>query len=161
MNRSLTQSDRDVLRKGASTVSLHASIGSIIGLSLATLLAFRLRSNRRAMFRAFKTAEKPQSVRFADGREETLPDIGPLLKPSRLGDIATYTLLGAGGLFFGGETGLLTGSFRARQIVWQHEESRERIQNAFKKFQADALREQAKKIEQSVTGERSSILPGL
>ena len=111
------------------------------------------------MFRAFRTAEKPQAVRFADGREETLPDLTPLLKPSRLGDVATFTFLGVGGLFFGGETGLLTGSLQARRQINQDPESRERIQNAFKRFQADALRTQANLLDDSVTkGGYSGIL---
>ena len=61
------------------------------------------------MFNAFKLQEKPTALRFAGGREETIPDITPFMRPSRLGDVATYTFLGAGGLFFGGESGLLTG----------------------------------------------------
>lgn len=72
------------------------------------------------------------------------------MKPSRIGDFATYALLGAGGIFFGGETGLLTGTLRARQQINADRESRQRIENAFKRFQADALREQAKRLEQSV-----------
>lgn len=149
LQHDLKQSDRDALQKAASTVTMHTSVGSAIGLALGALSAFRIRSGRQAMFRAFKTAERPQWIRFADGREESLPDITPLMRPSRLGDIATYTLLGAGGIFFGGETGLLTGTFRARQQIAQDSESRERIQNAFKRFQADALRTQANLLEQS------------
>ncbi|EME48459.1 hypothetical protein DOTSEDRAFT_67487 [Dothistroma septosporum NZE10] len=155
MQHDLTQSDRDALRSAASTVSLHTGIGSLVGLTLASLLAFRLRSARRRMFTAFRAAEKPQAVRFADGREETLPDLTAVVKPSRLGDFATYTLLGAGGIFFGGETGLLTGTLRARQQIAQDRESGQRIQNAFKKFQADALREQAAAIEGSITKQGS------
>lgn len=77
-NDSLTQSDRDALKKAASTVSLHTTIGSAAGIALTMLLAYRIRSGRKAMFRAFRTAEKPQAVRFADGREETLPDLSTL-----------------------------------------------------------------------------------
>lgn len=155
----MTQSDRDALKSAASTVSLHTTIGSAVGIALTMLLAYRIRSGRKAMFRAFRTAEKPQAVRFADGREETLPDLTPLLKPSRLGDVATFTFLGVGGLFFGGETGLLTGSLQARRQINQDPESRERIQNAFKRFQADALRTQANLLDDSVTkGGYSGIL---
>lgn len=100
------------------------------------------------MFQAFRTVEKPQAVRFADGREEVLPDLSGLLKPSKLGDFATFTLLGLGGVFLGGETGLLTGSFRARSMIAGDRESRERIQRAFQKFQADALRKQADALDQ-------------
>ncbi|KAK4508132.1 hypothetical protein PRZ48_001870 [Zasmidium cellare] len=161
MKDDLTQSDRDALKKAASTVSTHTLVGSLIGLSLGAFFAFRIRTGRQRMFRAFKTAEKPQAVRFADGREETLPDLTPLLKPSTIGDIATYSLLGAGGIFFGGETGLLTGSFRARQQIAADRESRERIQNAFKRFQADALRQQAKALESSVENHTKEPIWGL
>jgi len=65
---------------------------------------------------------------------------------------ATYTFLGAGGLFFGGETGLLTGTFRARQQIGADRESRDRIQTAFRKFQADALRAQANLLDQDREG---------
>lgn len=151
-NRSLRQSDRDALKKGASTVSTHASVGSLVGLGLGVFLAYRIRTNRTAMFNAFKTAEKPQALKFASGREEPLPDMTRLMKPSTLGDVATYTFLGFGGLFFGGETGLLTGTFRARQQIGSDRESRDRIQKAFRSFQADALRTQANMLDKGERG---------
>ncbi|KAK4569662.1 hypothetical protein LTR86_003427 [Recurvomyces mirabilis] len=147
MQHDLRQSDRDALQKAASTVSTHATVGSLLGLGLSLFLAYRLRTNRTAMFTAFKASEKPTAVRFASGREEALPDITPFLRPSTLGDVATYTLLGAGGLFFGGESGLLTGTFRARSQINVDRDSRERIQTAFRKFQADALRTQANLLD--------------
>lgn len=99
------------------------------------------------MFNAFKAREQPTAVRFASGREEAIPDLTPIMKPSTLGDFATYTFLGAGGLFFGGETGLLTGTFRAKQQIGSDRESRERIEKAFRGFQADALRKQADMLD--------------
>ena len=144
---SLRQSDRDALQKAAGTVSTHATIGSLLGIGLGIFFAYRLRASRTAMFNAFKASEKPTSVRFASGREEAIPDVTPLLRPSGLGDVATYTLLGAGGLFLGGETGLLTGTFRARSFINSDRESRERIETAFRKFQADALRTQANLLD--------------
>ena len=131
--RSLRQSDRDALQNAAKTVSTHASIGSLIGVSLGIFLAYRLRANRSAIFRAFKTQEQPSAIRFAGGREEPLPDLTPIMKPSVFGDVATYTLLGAGGLFFGGESGLLSGTFRARSQIGSDRESRERIETAFRR----------------------------
>ena len=104
------------------------------------------------MFNTFKARQQPTAVKFAGGREEPLPDLTPIMKPSTLGDIATYTFLGAGGLFFGGETGLLTGSFRARQQIGADRESRERIEKAFRSFQADALRKQADQLDRREGG---------
>jgi hypothetical protein len=67
-NKDLQESDRETLRKAASKFRTHASIGSLIGLGLGALLAFRIRSARMKMFQAFKAREKPVSVNFADGR---------------------------------------------------------------------------------------------
>lgn len=152
LKHDLRQSDRDALYKAASTVSTHATVGSLLGLGLGVFLAYRLRRARTGMFNAFKAREKPTALKFADGREEAIPDVTPFVKPSAIGDFATYTLLGAGGLFFGGESGLLTGSFRARSAIWQDRESRERILAAFRGFQADALRQQADAIDRGERG---------
>ncbi|KAK4548291.1 hypothetical protein LTR36_010161 [Oleoguttula mirabilis] len=135
-------------KEGPSTVSTYTSVGSLIGVGLGIFLAYRIRSNRAAMFRTFRTADRPTAVKFAGGREEPIPDLTPLIRPSTLGDIATYTFLGAGGVFFGGEMGLLTGTFRARQQIGADREGRDRIQTAFRKFQADALRKQADLLDQ-------------
>ena len=145
--RSLHQSDRDALHSAASTVSLHTTLGSTLGLALGLFFAYRLRASRTALYRTVRAADHPTALRFRDGHEQPLPDLTPLLRPSPLGDLATYTLLGAGGLFFGGETGLLTGSLRARGLINRDRESRERIQAAFRRFQADALRAEADLLE--------------
>ena len=68
---SLQDSDRDKLQSAANTVSTHTTVGSLVGLGLGLFLAYRVRSNRLAMFQAFKTAEKPVEVRFANGRTGT------------------------------------------------------------------------------------------
>jgi len=86
------------------------------------------------MFRAFRTGDQPTTIKFATGREEPLPDLTSVMKPSALGDMATYTLLGFGGLFLGGETGLVTGSFRARSFVSKDPESQQRIEKAFRRY---------------------------
>jgi len=147
MNHDLRQSDRDALKGAASTVSTYATLGSFLGIGLGMLLAYRIRGSRTAMFNAFKTSERPTAVKFSDGREQAI-DLTPLIKPTPLGDFATYMFLGSGGLFIGGEFGLLTGSARARQQINKDRESRERIQTAFRRFQADALRTQANLLDQ-------------
>jgi hypothetical protein len=88
----LTENDRDALKKAAGKFSTHALVGSLVGIGLGAFLAFRVRANRQVMYQAFKAAERPTHVKFANGREEALPDITPLLKPSPFGDIAAYTL---------------------------------------------------------------------
>lgn len=65
----LQDSDRDVLNSAATNFSTHVKIGSLLGLSLGALLAFRLRRTRMQMFKAFRAQEKPTHVRFADGRD--------------------------------------------------------------------------------------------
>lgn len=143
----LQDSDRDNLKTAASKMGTHATVGSLLGLGLGLFLAFRIRRSRTQMFSAFRTAEKPTHVKFADGREEAIPDIAPLLKPTTLGDIATYFFFSAGGLFLGGETGLLTGSASASRTITRDPESRARIEAAFRKFRADVLRKEADDLD--------------
>lgn len=85
------------------------------------------------MFRAFRAGDQPTTIKFAGGREEPMPDLTKVMQPSALGDVATYTLLGFGGLFLGGEMGLVTGSFRARSFVSKDPESQQRIEKAFRR----------------------------
>jgi len=147
LQHDLEQSDRDALKSAASKVGTHATVGSIIGLGLGIFLAFRLRQNRTAMFKAFKAIERPTSVVFADGRTEQLPDLAPMLKPTTLGDVFTYLFFSTGGLFIGGESGLLTGSASAQRTISKNPEARARIETAFRKFKADALRKQADELD--------------
>ena len=67
----LQDTDRDKLISAGSKMGTHATIGSIIGLGLGLFLSFRLRSSRTRMFNAFRAAEKPTHVKFANGREGT------------------------------------------------------------------------------------------
>jgi hypothetical protein len=81
---SLQQSDRDTLNKAASKLSTHASIGSMLGLGLGIAMAYSIRQNRVRMFQAFRAAQKPTHVKFADGREGgffPFPLILPFLSP--------------------------------------------------------------------------------
>ncbi|QDS69455.1 hypothetical protein FKW77_005680 [Venturia effusa] len=146
-NKDLEDTDRETLKVAASKFSTHAQLGSLIGIGLGALLAFRVRSARMKVFNAFKAREKPVSVSFADGRTEPIPDITNLVKPTVWGDLAAYLFFTAGGLFIGGETGLITGSISAGRLITKDPASRERIEKAFQKFKADALRQEADKLD--------------
>lgn len=99
------------------------------------------------MFEAFRASEKPTHIRFANGREEAVPDITPLLKPSTFGDIMTYTLFASGGLLLGGETGLLIGGSLARRSITSDPDTRARIEQAFRGFRIDVLKAQVAELE--------------
>lgn len=71
----------------------------------------------------------------------------PYLKPTAVGDIAAYTFLGFGGLFIGGEIGLLTGGGSARRTITGDPEAKKRIETAFRRFRADVLREEADTLD--------------
>lgn len=144
---SLNESDRSALKSAAGTVSTATMIGTLAGLSLGAYLAFKVRSNRAKMFQAFKASERPTHVKFASGREEAIPDITPLLKPTTLGDFATYTFFAAGGLFIGGELGLLIGGYSAKRSITKDPETKERIEKAFNNFRADVMRRQIQELE--------------
>lgn len=135
------------MRSAASRAQTHALVGSLAGIALGGYFAFRLRANRTAVYRAFRAAEKPTHVRFADGREEAIPDISPFLKPTPLGDFVTYSFFGIAGLFLGGETGLLTGTWSARRTIAQDPDRKARVEKAFRSFRADVLRKQIEDLE--------------
>jgi hypothetical protein len=69
------------------------------------------------------------------------------MRPSIFGDIAAYFFFTAGGLFVGGETGLLAGGLTAGRMVTKDQEARDRIDRAFRNFRADALRREADKLD--------------
>ncbi|KAI9845194.1 MAG: hypothetical protein M1830_007561, partial [Pleopsidium flavum] len=70
-----------------------------------------------------------------------------MLQPTTVGDIATYLFFSAGGLFLGGETGLLTGSYSASRTISRDPESRARVETAFRKLRADVLRKEADRLD--------------
>ncbi|KAK3947427.1 hypothetical protein QBC32DRAFT_354334 [Pseudoneurospora amorphoporcata] len=158
MQHDLQPEDRARLRKAASKVSTHATVGSLLGLGLGLAMAWRIRQNRQQLFNAFRMMSKPTEVVFANGRRETVPDLEPLLRPTRWGDIATYTAFALGGSMLGGETGLLTGSAAATSTITRDPISRQRIENAFRLFQIDVLKRQLNGLErESKESEPSSM----
>ena len=60
-----------------------------------------------------------------------------------------------GGLFVGGETGLLFGSMAAGRTITRDSGARERIERAFRKFRAETLRREADLLDggEGVVGE--------
>jgi len=63
--------------------------------------------------------------------------------------VAAYVLFSAGGLFLGGELGMLGGAYSAKRRIMSDPESKLRIEKAFRKFRADVLRKQALAMEQA------------
>ncbi|KAL2374271.1 hypothetical protein BDBG_04150 [Blastomyces gilchristii SLH14081] len=159
LKHNLQQSDRDTLNSAASKLATHTTLGSIIGIGLGMYLGLRVRRVRMDMFTAFRVAEKPTHVQFANGRLEPVPDLSPMLRPTTLGDMAMFALFSAGGLFVGGESGLITGVYSARKTIGKDPESKKRIQRAFAKLRADILRRQADRLDgdQSVTEKVSEL----
>ncbi|CAA9964356.1 hypothetical protein CFE70_006980 [Pyrenophora teres f. teres 0-1] len=144
----LNQEDRDILKSAAGKVSRHAGFASAVGMGLGIYTAFKLRTMRLAYFKAFRAMEKPVEVRFADGRTEPVPDISAHISgPSRWGDAATYFFFTIGGLFLGGELGLLTGTASASRTITKNPESRQRIEKAFKNYRIDVLESEIKALK--------------
>lgn len=83
----------------------------------------------------------------ANALVEAIPDLTPLLAPSTLGDVAAYMFFGAGGLFIGGELGLLSGSVGAKNTITRDPETRKRIEKAFRGFKVDVLKKQIQELE--------------
>lgn len=143
----LKPEDREVLRKAASRVGTHTALGSLAGLSLGIYMAFRLRKIRLDMFNAFRAHEKPMQVMFEGGRSENIPDITGMMRPTRIGDYATHFFFGLGGLFIGGESGFLIGSWLAARSIAKDEDRKHRIETAYRNFRSKALRAEAARLE--------------
>ncbi|KAI1498078.1 hypothetical protein F5X99DRAFT_412453 [Biscogniauxia marginata] len=147
LQHDLESSDRDVLVKASNRITRPTTVGTLVGLGLGVYAAIKLRRVRADVFRAFRTAEKPTHMVFSDGRQELAPDITPLLQPSKSGDIATYFFFGLGGTVLGGELGLLLGTWSASRLVSNDPAREKRIMNAYRKFKADYLRQEAARLE--------------
>ncbi|KAF4448071.1 hypothetical protein F53441_8463 [Fusarium austroafricanum] len=143
----LNQEDRDILKRAGGKVSTHATVGSLLGLGFGVYCAFRLRSMRMAYFNAFRAMEKPVAVQFADGRTQPIPDISDKLAPSKWSDAATYFFFSIGGLFIGGEAGLLTGTASASRTITKNPEATGRIEKAFKNYRIDAMKQEIQRLE--------------
>ncbi|EEH10295.1 conserved hypothetical protein [Histoplasma capsulatum G186AR] len=159
LKHNLQQSDRDTLNSAASKLATHTAVGSVVGIGLGIWLGLRVRRMRMNIFNTFKVMERPTHVQFVSGRLEPVPDLSPLLRPTILSDMAMFTLFAAGGLFMGGETGLVTGVYSARRTIGKDPESKERIQRAFEKLRAEMLRRQADALDggQSVSEKVTEI----
>ncbi|KAI7774027.1 hypothetical protein LA080_009450 [Diaporthe eres] len=144
----LTTEDRQVLAGAAKTINWHASFGSIVGVGVGCLLAYRVRALRRNWFNELRTSDKPKQVIFHSGKTLDVPDVTSRLAPSPVGDFAAYFFLGVGGLFLGGETGFLTGTSIAARRVRADAERRKRVEQAYRAFKIDLLRKQLKELEQ-------------
>jgi predicted histidine transporter YuiF (NhaC family) len=68
LEHDLQDSDREILQQSVAKVGTHATLGSIVGLGLGILFAYRLRRGRANAFKALRAAEKPTHVQFADGK---------------------------------------------------------------------------------------------
>ena len=172
MKHDLQPEDRDKLNSAASKIGTQASLGSILGIGLGMFMAFRVRRARMGMSDAFRVVEKPTHIQFSNGRtgkdiryrtqvckcgqllltncfvnKEPVPDLTPYIRPTTIGDIAMFTFFSMGGLFLGGETGLVTGIWSAKRTISQDPESKARIEKAFAKLRADILRRQADDLD--------------
>jgi hypothetical protein len=70
-----------------------------------------------------------------------------MLRPSPAGDFAAYVFFSAGGLFIGGELGLLAGSWSARRAITDDAERKARIERAVRRYRADVLRREVQKLD--------------
>ena len=91
-NADLSPEDRSALRAASRKASRHALLGSVVGLGLGVYAAVRLRRVRADVFAAFRGAEKPTRVVFADGSSGRFI----ISFPRCVADLCTVWLKGVG-----------------------------------------------------------------
>ncbi|KAL2824260.1 hypothetical protein BDW59DRAFT_147743 [Aspergillus cavernicola] len=148
LQHDLQPSDRDALKSAARRMALCVQVGTVAGTGLALLAAYRVRGARKAFYQAFRARERPTHVILKDGETHPIPDITSLLKPTAIGDIATYMFAAFGGFFLGGSLGSLGSSMSETRTFTADPERMERFEKAFRGFRADMLRKEADAIEQ-------------
>lgn len=77
-----------------------------------------------------------------------------MMRPTKLGDIATYFFFGLGGAMVGGELGLLAGTWSASRRLSKDPASRERIEKAYRAMRVDFLRKEAARLESDTSALR-------
>ncbi|KAF3042471.1 hypothetical protein E8E12_009952 [Didymella heteroderae] len=88
------------------------------------------------------------------GRTEKVPDFTEKLAPTRWDDAATFALFSLGGLFLGGELGLLTGTASAKRTMMKDPESRGKIEKALRNYRIDVLQREIERL-------RDAKMPGI
>lgn len=80
-------------------------------------------------------------------KTEQIPDLTQYMRPTKWGDWATYFFFGLGGVFLGGETGFLTGSWAAARLITQDPARKDRVEEAYRRFRIDLLKKEIEKLE--------------
>lgn len=68
LKQDLSPDDRARLRTAASRVTNYTTVGSLLGLGLGAAMAYRIHTNRVALYNAFKMVNRPVEVIFPNGR---------------------------------------------------------------------------------------------
>ncbi|KAK6533619.1 hypothetical protein TWF694_002555 [Orbilia ellipsospora] len=145
--RIVSPEDRQFLNDMDRKISGPVRTASLIGLSVGLFLAFRQRRGVMRAYRALRQEHRATTITFSNGAVQTLADVSMAPKPSRLGGLFTYTLLGFGGWL----TGSTVGMWRARgvkeRIMAEHPEVYKRIRKAERRSIVEDCRKLADTLE--------------
>lgn len=75
LKQDLSADDRARLKTAASRVTNYTTVGSLLGLGLGAAMAYRIHTNRVALYNAFKMVNRPVEVIFPNGRRGTCPSV--------------------------------------------------------------------------------------
>ncbi|KAL8777151.1 MAG: hypothetical protein Q9213_007983 [Squamulea squamosa] len=107
---------------------------------------------------AFKAAQQPTAVIFANGRGEALPSLSA--KPSRIKSALIYTTFTSVGLGFGIVSGFTTGFLAADEKLKKDMESRRRIMTAYKRYRAGLLKIRVETWRRTYVNRKAGSLHG-
>ena len=78
---------------------------------------------------------------------EPIPDVTEQLRPSKWADAATYFFFSLGGVFLGGELGLITGTASTSRTITKDPEAKDRIEKAFRNYRLDVMKKEIESLE--------------
>ncbi|KAF3902788.1 hypothetical protein AA313_de0204903 [Arthrobotrys entomopaga] len=122
--------DRQFMAEMDRKISKPIRTGTLIGLSIGLLLAFR---QRRAVTRAYKALRQEHhatTITFSNGVVQTLADVSMAPKPSLFGGLLTYMVLGFGGSIVGSSFGMWRATGVRERVMAEHPEVYKRIRKA-------------------------------
>ncbi|EPS42390.1 hypothetical protein H072_3609 [Dactylellina haptotyla CBS 200.50] len=139
--------DRRVLQQFRESGVYSFLITTSIGFAGGLLVASRRRAALWRKWHAIKEHHVSATVKWSDGRVQTLDELSLLGRPSPLGGFLTYATWGFGGAWLMGVVGSINAARAKRSVVLEHPEVFKRVEAARRKLIVEDIKKLAENME--------------